>query len=124
MRQFALVLLLVLAAGCDYRSSPAMSQKIDGDVPVAILRQIPERAKLVKVGMTQEEAMKTLGVADYVLRGVGGGPLKNYNYEYYLRSNCVLVLGVDMSRTPPTVTVVRGGFEPAVAGGDGWKEIR
>jgi hypothetical protein len=119
MRGFALFLLIVVVAGCGQRSATPSPHTTEQDVPVAVLQQIPQRVKLVKVGMIEEEALTALGLAGYALRGLGGGPPEHYNWDYYLRTNCVLTLGLDMSRTPPRVKIVRGGFAPAVAMCDG-----
>lgn len=123
-KQIAPFILLVLIAGCDQGSTTTATKLTEEAVPVAVLRHIPERVKLIKVGMSKEEALKTLGLAGYALVGMCDGPREHYNYSYYFRTNCLLVLGMDMSQTPPTVTIVRGGFAPAVAMGEGWAQIK
>ena len=117
-------LLLVLVAGCDHPSGSAQSNGAGARViPVMNLEQVPKRVKYVRVGMTQDEAVKTLGLADYRLWGYGNGPLNAWNVNYQLRTNCILTLGLDRTKDPSRITTVRGGFAPAVLTGDGWKAI-
>jgi hypothetical protein len=124
MIKFVHYLLLVLVAGCDHPSGLSQSNgAVARMIPVITLKQVPKRVKFVQVGMTREEAIKTLGLADYRLLGLGGGPLHAYNVDYQLRTNCILTLGLDLTKDPSRITTVRGGFAPAVLTGDGWKAI-
>ena len=115
-------LLLLLVAGCNRRSdSTSPTTGAETEIPMALLQKLPERVKLVRVGMTEEKALKTLGLSAYRLRGFGDGPRHIWTVNYLLRTNCTLMMGLDMTKVPPTVTLVRGGFSPAIVIGDGGK---
>lgn len=70
-------------------------------VPADVVKQIPSRLKLLKRGMTLEDAKAMLGLTPYRIRVGGMGPGKQYDYTFWLRPGCKLTLTCDVTQKPP-----------------------
>jgi hypothetical protein len=126
MTKLSLCGLLLLLIGCKPASdSTQPSRKVTREVPLQVMQRVPARLKLLKLGMTQQEALEILDLAPYNPRGFGNGPQNSWTVSYVLRTNCILTMGLDRTTVPTRLTAVRGAVAavPAVLEGDGWKSM-
>lgn len=126
MTKLSLCGLLLLLIGCKPAlDSTEPGRKVSREVPLQVIQRVPARLKLLKLGMTQQEALEILDSAPYNPRGIGNGPLNSWTVSYELRTNCILTMGLDRTTVPTRLTAVRGAVEPvpAVLKGDGWKSM-
>ena len=123
LANLALVILLI---GCKPDSDSKQSNlKATREVPMEVIQRIPSRLKLLKSGMTQQQALEILDLAPYQPRGFGDGSQSSWNCTYHLRTNLFLTMGLDRTQVPTKLTGVRGSVveAPAVLDGDGWKVL-
>ena len=126
MTKLSLCGLLLLFIACKPASDSIQpSRKVHREVPLEVMQRVPARLKLLKIGMTEQEALEILDLAQYNPVGFGNGALSRWNCSYVLRTNCLLTMGLDRTTVPTRLTEVTGanGEVPAVLEGAGWKSM-
>jgi hypothetical protein len=98
------------------KPEPAQTQASqDGLVPHDLVDKIPARVKDLKPGMSQDDAWKALGLAEYEVIGLSGGPVHRLRTNYTLREGYGLRLAFDHTKHK------EGRFLSAELTGPGWK---
>jgi len=110
----ALVLMAVLIglAGCQTSDPVALRM---GEVPLDVVRQVPNRIELLKPGMNPKQVFDTLGLSGYPITGVGTGPPNRYACQLLLRPGYSIELIYDERQRPPALL-------SASLMDDGWKQ--
>lgn len=99
MRAFSFLLMLVL-------SLAAIAQDGYSYISEAKAREVEEKAKLVKPGMTVPQMWKTLGITKPPQLIRGSGPREAYRTAYILRPDFTMLVVSDDTKKPPRVVSV------------------
>jgi hypothetical protein len=125
MNRLGCLCLLVLVTGCSAVRHPDQAlEPRDKEVPLELIRSVPSRLDLLKTGMTKEEAFRVLGLAGYRPMAVFMGPEARHGFSYYLRTDHILRLTFDETKSPPvlTMTTTPTGLVLADLCGGGWEK--
>jgi hypothetical protein len=122
MKWILMLLTVALLTSCS--STPTKTQAPEtasvplepGQVPLNLIKTVPERLQSVQTGMTEVQVFQTLGLYDIELSGDATGPLERNVRAYELCPGCGLNLIFDARQRPAKLLSVR-------LEGDGWKKI-
>jgi len=77
--KLAVISMVLLQMGCSPSSKAKSSTPPPQlEVPMDIIERIPRQSELLQQGMPEDQALKTLGLGRFQLRGIGSGPFEAY----------------------------------------------